>query len=89
MTKQKLPLENISVIRTTDGWHYDNEIINVSEKVFQGRVYLLIMYANGESVAVRADDVDSIRYHERKESKLKTRKDILDAWKDGKLVEVD
>ena len=89
MTKQKLSLENVSVIRTTDGWHYDNDIINVSERTFEGRAHLLITYANGESVAVRAADVDLIRYHERKESKLKTQKDVLDAWKEGKLVEVD
>ena len=89
MTKQKLPLENVSVIRTTDGWHYDGEIINVSEHTFEGRSYLLIIYASGESVAVRAGDVDLIRYHERKESKLKTQKDVLEAWGKGKLIEVD
>lgn len=87
--KQKLPLENVSVVTTSNGWHYDNDIINVAEKAFEGRAYLLITYANGESVAVRSDDVVRFRYYKRKESKIKTRQDVLNAWEEGRLIEVD
>ena len=87
--KRRLPLENISVVVTSDGWNYDNDIVNTTERTFEGRSYLLITYSNGESVAVRSNDVVTFRYHKRKESKIKTIQDVITAWKDGRLIEVD
>lgn len=85
MTKQKLPLVNVSVI-ITDDCIYDS-IVKVTESTFDGRAYLLISYANGESIAIRSGDVVSIRY-KPKESTIKTQKDVYEAWKDCRLVEV-
>lgn len=85
MTKQKLPLDNITSIET-ENFAY-NKIITVSEATFEGRAWLVFTHESGKGHAVLAAEVKLIEY-EKREREIKTLKDVYDAWKEGRLVEI-
>jgi hypothetical protein len=81
----KLPLENIVTIETDERTY--NNIAKVEERTFDGRPFLLITHESGSGHAVETRDVKEFEYC-KKESKIKTQKDVLEAWKLGNLIEV-
>jgi len=82
---KKLQLEDIDSIRTSDNTY--NNIRNVEEVEFGCHLFLVIYHYDGEKHAIRIHDVTSVGYR-RIESKIKTQKDVYNAWKEGRLVEI-
>jgi len=88
MIIKERPLENVVSIETEKAEY--NNIVKIEQATFdglEGMPFLLMTHENGETNAIRPRDVKSIEFGE-KESKIKTQKDVLDAWGEGCLVEI-
>ena len=80
MIQKERPLGNVVSIET-------EEFVYINIVKIEQATYLLITHDNGETNAIRPRDIKSIEFGE-KESKIKTQKDVLDAWGEGRLVEI-
>jgi len=83
-----VPLENISEIHTSQFWY--NNVLNVEQVYLSGKPFLkfthLSRFSNmREMVCIASDAIKKVDYYSE-EKKLKTHAEVIQAYKDGRLV---